>query len=211
MTTTLRLFCAVLLFGPLTRLCLSHRTYTSRIPNGDIMGGFGGQGVGHMTLTTGGGSRNDFGQAFNAAGKGWTADLCQADADGDGMSNGYELGDPCCTWTPGASDWRGKRTLALTQPGLQDSAVTTEHACPAEQAAEEGGEVEAAEAVEQPAAEAPAAQDNTADQTPDTSAGAGAGAATADESSTSNAARVALGKGVLVLGLSKVVEFFVLV
>lgn len=31
---------------------------------------------------------------------GWL-DLCKIDSDGDGMSNGAELGDPCCTWVPG--------------------------------------------------------------------------------------------------------------
>jgi len=28
-------------------------------------------------------------------------ELCKIDSDGDGMSNGAELGDPCCTWVPG--------------------------------------------------------------------------------------------------------------
>jgi hypothetical protein len=27
----------------------------------------------------------------------WTQTLCLADSDGDGQSNGQELGDPCCT------------------------------------------------------------------------------------------------------------------
>jgi len=51
----------------------------------------------------GGGSRNSFGNAFKSAGLKWTVSLCLADSDGDGQSNGLELGDPCCTWTKGAT------------------------------------------------------------------------------------------------------------
>lgn len=36
-------------------------------------------------------------QDFAAAGHAWTQELCQADSDGDGYSNGQELGDPGCT------------------------------------------------------------------------------------------------------------------
>lgn len=42
--------------------------------------------------------RNAFGKAFADAGHTWTQDLCNADSDGDGQTNGQELGDPCCTW-----------------------------------------------------------------------------------------------------------------
>lgn len=44
----------------------------------------------------GGGPRNAFGQAFPGAGRMWTQELCEADSDGDGASNGVELGDPDC-------------------------------------------------------------------------------------------------------------------
>ena len=36
------------------------------------------------------------------------------DSDGDGWSNGEELGDPDCTWTPGSTP---KRTSDITHPG----------------------------------------------------------------------------------------------
>uniref|UniRef100_A0A383VW56 Temptin Cys/Cys disulfide domain-containing protein n=1 Tax=Tetradesmus obliquus TaxID=3088 RepID=A0A383VW56_TETOB len=54
------------------------------------------RGVGHVSAE-GGGLRNKFGQDFAAAGHTWTKELCQADSDGDGYSNGEELGDPNCT------------------------------------------------------------------------------------------------------------------
>ncbi len=31
----------------------------------------------------------------------WDKCLCERDSDGDGMTNGEELGDPDCTWKPG--------------------------------------------------------------------------------------------------------------
>ena len=32
----------------------------------------------------------------------WTWELCRKDSDGDGKTNGEELGDPSCDWTTGA-------------------------------------------------------------------------------------------------------------
>ncbi|KAH3701012.1 hypothetical protein DPMN_075995 [Dreissena polymorpha] len=40
-------------------------------------------------------------QAFAAAGHAWTRDLCMADSDADGKTNGAELGDPTCVWVKG--------------------------------------------------------------------------------------------------------------
>jgi hypothetical protein len=31
----------------------------------------------------------------------WDTLLCQQDSDGDGKTNGQELGDPACKWSPG--------------------------------------------------------------------------------------------------------------
>ena len=45
--------------------------------------------------------RSDFGREFARAGYRWTEELCRADTDGDGLSNGEELGDPNCTWKYG--------------------------------------------------------------------------------------------------------------
>lgn len=43
---------------------------------------------------------NDFGKAYKKFGNTWNKQLCEADSDGDGFTNGQEMGDPCCTWTP---------------------------------------------------------------------------------------------------------------
>lgn len=42
--------------------------------------------------------RNPFGLDFASFNFEWTLDLCQLDSDGDGRSNGVELGDPDCVW-----------------------------------------------------------------------------------------------------------------
>ena len=76
--------------------------------------------LGHVN-ETGGGARNQFGKDFAAAGFEWTPEyvtkyflpnnlnivninfvicylrFCQEDSDGDGYSNGCELGDPDCS------------------------------------------------------------------------------------------------------------------
>lgn len=41
------------------------------------------------------GTSTGFGTAGAA---GWSLSLCGADSDGDGLTNGDELGDPCCNW-----------------------------------------------------------------------------------------------------------------
>ncbi len=58
----------------------------------------------------GGGARNPFGMAFRANNYLWDATLCNADSDGDGASNGVELGDANCD---GAADV----PRALSRPG----------------------------------------------------------------------------------------------
>ncbi|KAJ1638866.1 hypothetical protein T492DRAFT_577722, partial [Pavlovales sp. CCMP2436] len=76
----------------------AYSSFRDRIPNGRNVPG--AQGVGH-TSTGGGGSRNAFGSDFQSAGETWTTALCQKDSDGDGRSNGEELGDPSCKWKVG--------------------------------------------------------------------------------------------------------------
>ncbi|XP_060070703.1 tyramine beta-hydroxylase-like [Ylistrum balloti] len=58
-------------------------------------------GVGHHAMS-GGGPRNCFGVDFAQNNKEWNSTVCEMDSDGDGKSNGEELGDPNCSWTPGS-------------------------------------------------------------------------------------------------------------
>ncbi|MBM66592.1 MAG: hypothetical protein CMH55_10195 [Myxococcales bacterium] len=67
--------------------------FMSEIPNS------GSQRCNTCHVSGGGSPRNSFGDAFWEAGRDW-ADLAQGDADGDGFSNGVELGDPAGTWQP---------------------------------------------------------------------------------------------------------------
>ena len=70
----------------------AHEKYLALNPNGAKIGG----GLGHKD-SNGGGSRNTYGTAFGGGGSNdvYTPGLCIADSDGDGQSNGFELGDEC--------------------------------------------------------------------------------------------------------------------
>ena len=72
----------------------------------------------------GGGARNAFGQevAQHKTGVGFSADihwdeLWFLDSDGDGQTNGQELGDPCGEWTVGDTP---ARTTDISAPGDDD-------------------------------------------------------------------------------------------
>ena len=98
-------------------LCAARWSYLSAIPNGALVKGCDGSlwsGVGH-TRAGGGGARNAFGNEFAAAGFTWTTGLCQKDSDGDGLSNGRELGDPDCVWTAGSAP---RFNVGITHPGI---------------------------------------------------------------------------------------------
>jgi len=86
-----------------------HSQYMALIPNGDRVMGGKWHGLGHIApsptqypdYVLAGFPRNKFGTDFAAAGHQWTVELCQLDSDGDGLTNGQELGDPECTWHVG--------------------------------------------------------------------------------------------------------------
>ena len=99
---------------------LAFNIFRDRIPNGHNVQhpcktNTVWNGVGHISQQ-GGGDRNVFGLDFAAAGRTWTRYLCMKDSDGDGQTNGQELGDPQCTWTAGATP---NRTTAITHPGFK--------------------------------------------------------------------------------------------
>jgi dopamine beta-monooxygenase len=52
--------------------------------------------IGHGTCKGGTFPLNQFGTDMELAGHKWTKELCEKDSDGDGLTNGEELGDPCC-------------------------------------------------------------------------------------------------------------------
>ncbi|CAL1534325.1 unnamed protein product, partial [Lymnaea stagnalis] len=115
-------------FSVLSRLVLtlsllqcvtSYRLYQANIPNGDAVphpckANAIWQGVGHF-LDEGTGFRNPFGADFEKEGHIWTTALCQKDSDGDGKTNGQELGDPSCVWTKGTVP---SHTTGLSHPGV---------------------------------------------------------------------------------------------
>jgi len=101
--------------------CHGYYQYQTAIPNGQQVPhpckpNFIWHGVGHQN-PGGGGERNPFGQDFARLGHKWSAELCQLDSDGDGLTNGQELGDPQCVWTTGALP---QRTDNITHPGVCD-------------------------------------------------------------------------------------------
>nr|KAI8748695.1 tyramine beta-hydroxylase-like [Biomphalaria glabrata] len=99
--------------------CLSYPSFQDQVPNGynvrhPCIPNYRWPGLGHIHRN-GGGARNVFGQDFNKAGQQWTTSLCQLDSDGDGRTNGDELGDPTCVWSPGQIP---TRTVDITHPGV---------------------------------------------------------------------------------------------
>ncbi|VDI33513.1 Hypothetical predicted protein [Mytilus galloprovincialis] len=57
--------------------------------------------------------KNPFGVDFRANGFKWNATICRKDSDGDGMTNGEELGDSNCSWHSGQ-----KSSNPIGHPGI---------------------------------------------------------------------------------------------
>ncbi|KAF0769696.1 hypothetical protein AaE_002673 [Aphanomyces astaci] len=104
----------VVLLGLATQVA-GYPKYLLQVPNSGKIPGV--KAAGHINYTNGGGPRGPFGLAFSAAGHLWTVDLCRADSDGDGATNGEELRDPCCTWNVNITS---NATIA-SHPGLADN------------------------------------------------------------------------------------------
>jgi hypothetical protein len=103
--------------GPWPRVA-AHMSFQALVPNGDRVTYYGAPvpGVGHANVC-GRGPLNAFGADFGAAGRRWTPALCQKDSDGDGRTNGEELGDPTCVWTVGQPP---TQATGITHPGEPD-------------------------------------------------------------------------------------------
>ncbi|EDV19971.1 uncharacterized protein TRIADDRAFT_32734, partial [Trichoplax adhaerens] len=109
-----------------TFLCTFHFTFISsydnyldRIPNSNNVPNpcnpsAKWYGIGHIA-TAGAGARNPFGTDFAKTGRTWSTTLCQMDSDGDGKTNGAELGDPNCVWTEGSTP---PSTTGISHPGV---------------------------------------------------------------------------------------------
>ena len=74
-----------------------YEDYLKNMPNQPITDAWQKHALGHINVVAGGGNNNAFGIAY-AVTHSWSVALCNADSDGDGQSNGLELGDPCCVW-----------------------------------------------------------------------------------------------------------------
>ena len=83
----------------LVTVALGEPSFPALMPNKAVYDARGIYALGH-TNQIGGGARNAFGAAFGLTGLPpvWTKAFCKADSDGDGQTNGLEMGDPCCEW-----------------------------------------------------------------------------------------------------------------
>lgn len=142
------LACVVLASLSLTAKALP--SFGSKIPNGervpcpdgadanDCLGGYC-RGLGHGSCAGGISGiptqdLNPFGTDWRDSGFEWTADLCQADSDGDGYTNGEELGDPCCVWVAGAfggtGDSQYTANFVPSHPGNPDHRLPEDYERP---------------------------------------------------------------------------------
>nr|AYM54066.1 hypothetical protein [Byssovorax cruenta] len=85
---------------------------------------------------------NTFGSAVQALGTNdgatWWGELYDQDSDGDGQTNGVELGDPCGTWTPG----QDVPSSSFSDPGSSSSVAPIPTACGGDSATTSGGGTE---------------------------------------------------------------------
>lgn len=95
------------LLFPLLHTSTAYRYWLHRVPNhenipcpagvdcgGDNICGA----VGHADCVTG--EEDSFGEVFRDY-EIWNEIVCSFDTDGDGLTNGDEIGDPCCVWNIG--------------------------------------------------------------------------------------------------------------
>jgi hypothetical protein len=85
----------------------AYRQDLAKLPNGNSYGLTLGHPGGNTKVPT------KLASTFYAAGQTWSKAFCMADADGDGQSNGLEMGDPCCRWSIGQAP---QFTTGLSDP-----------------------------------------------------------------------------------------------
>ena len=120
-------FAGLCLFTALTIPALEahgKRMYIPQIPSAEVVGSEGEvcgtcHAVPDPVKGKGKAPRNAFGDDFEEADKKWTKDLADKDADGDGFTNGEELGDPQGTWVY-MENVESDRTF-VSFPGDKDS------------------------------------------------------------------------------------------
>lgn len=103
----------------------AEEAYQDRLPNGRV----GGCATCHFVVFFGGGPRNAFGRDFADNDRRWSAALAELDSDGDGQTNGEELGDPCATWAVGEPPPRAD-DVSLPGTDTSTSASPNVPACP---------------------------------------------------------------------------------
>ena len=99
----------------------SRPTYVANIPNAELFVTEGGDtptGNGKILGHTGGvnADRSAFGLDYSNTGGDWSQ-LCLLDSDGDGRTNGEELGDPECVFVPGQTPPPITDRAQLSNPG----------------------------------------------------------------------------------------------
>lgn len=123
LSSILPTFLLLLTLLPLIPLVSARSEYRDLLPNGyaGVRFGsglncvrFGHEVCNPITINN---ENNIFGTDFLAAGLVWTKELCEKDSDGDGLTNGQELGDPCCQWTTNITDTAFLRLRQLSNPG----------------------------------------------------------------------------------------------
>ena len=100
----------------LVTMVAAYQQDLAKLPNGNSYGLTLGHPGGATKRTTA------LARTFYAAGQQWTKDFCMADADGDGQSNGLEMGDPCCKWSAGQTP---QFTTGLSDPNSAASKTET--------------------------------------------------------------------------------------
>lgn len=68
---------------------------------------------------------NSFGAALKRNNYVWDKVLCEEDSDGDGLTNGEELGDPCCLWEAYDEPSAYTAGFPATHPGFSTSNATS--------------------------------------------------------------------------------------